>query len=78
MELVEDFTSPDDVILDPFGGSGTTGVAALRLGRRVIVVEREAKFVDVCRERLTAESQGSTLRAQRAGQMPMFAGLGKP
>ena len=33
-ELVEDFTDPGDLILDPFAGSGTTAIAALMLGRQ--------------------------------------------
>lgn len=76
VELVSLFTDPDDVILDPFGGSGTTGVAALRLGRRVILIERDLKYAAVARERLAAEEQGSTLHAARAGQVPLFAAGG--
>jgi site-specific DNA-methyltransferase (adenine-specific) len=74
LELVEDFTDPDDLILDPFAGSGTTGVAALRLGRRCILIEREPRWAELCRERLRAEESGSTLGARRAGQVPMFGG----
>lgn len=50
--LVRLITKPGDVVLDPFGGSGTTGVAALREGRRVILVEREPDFAAICRARL--------------------------
>lgn len=57
LELVELFTDPGEIILDPFCGSGTTGVAALRLGRRFIGIERDAKYAAVARERLAAESQ---------------------
>jgi len=34
---IEHYTSPGDIVLDPFCGSGMTGVAALKLGRRVIL-----------------------------------------
>jgi site-specific DNA-methyltransferase (adenine-specific) len=72
LDLVADFTDPDDLILDPFAGSGTTGVAALRLGRRVILIEKDPKYTALCAERMRAEEAGSTLAQQRAGQVPMF------
>lgn len=65
-------SDPGDLIIDPFAGSGTTGVAALRLGRRVILIEREPKWAELCRERLQAEESGSTLAARRAGQGTLF------
>ena len=74
VELVSLFTDPDDLILDPFAGSGTTGVAALRLGRRFVGIERDPKYAAVARERLAAESQGLTLRQARAGQTVLFGG----
>jgi hypothetical protein len=77
LELVELFTDPDEVVLDPFAGSGTTGVACQRLGRRFIGIEKDSAYAAIARERLTAESQGQTLRAYRAGQLPMF-GEGAP
>jgi hypothetical protein len=72
MELIEDFTSPNDIILDPFAGSGTTGLAALRLGRRCILIEQKPEYAAICRERLTAECEGSTLLARKAQQEPLF------
>lgn len=74
LELVELFTDPGEVILDPFAGSGTTGVACLRLGRRFIGIERDEKYAAIARERLAAETQGLSLRDARAGQMPLFGG----
>ncbi len=75
LELVELFTDPDDLILDPFCGSGTTGVACLRLGRRFIGIERDTKYAAIAVERLEAEANGMNLRDARAGQMPMFGAV---
>jgi site-specific DNA-methyltransferase (adenine-specific) len=76
LELVELFTDPDEVVLDPFAGSGTTGVACLRLGRRVILIERDEKYAAIARERLEAESKGLTLRDARAGQLSLLHDTG--
>lgn len=65
-------TKPDDIILDPFAGSGTTGVACLRLGRRFIGIERDAKYAAVARERIEAETKGLSLRDVRTGQRGLF------
>ncbi|MDR0673354.1 MAG: site-specific DNA-methyltransferase [Zoogloeaceae bacterium] len=43
---------PGGIILDPFAGSGTTGVAALLSGRRFIGIEREAAYVEISKRRL--------------------------
>ena len=47
-------TKPGGVILDPFGGSGTTGVAALLEGRRVVLIEREPQYAAIARARCAA------------------------
>lgn len=73
LSLVEDFTDRDDLVLDPFAGSGTTGIAARRLDRRFIGIERDARFFRLACERLRAEEHGNTLEAARAGQVAMFA-----
>ena len=51
---------PDaQTILDPFMGSGTTGVAAVQMGRDFIGIEREAKYFDIaCRRIEQAQRQG--------------------
>lgn len=59
-EIVADFTQPEQVILDPFMGSGTTGVAAVELGRNFIGIEREERFFDIACKRIDdAQRQGS-------------------
>lgn len=72
LELVSDFTDPGELVLDPFCGSGTTGVACLRLGRRFCGIEKNPAYAALARERLEAESKGLSLRDARAGQLPMF------
>ncbi|MCA9938968.1 MAG: site-specific DNA-methyltransferase, partial [Anaerolineales bacterium] len=41
----------DDVVLDPFAGSGTVGLTAAKLKRRFVLVEKELKYVNIMRER---------------------------
>lgn len=76
LELVSLFTDPEELVLDPFAGSGTTGVACLRLGRRFIGIEKDEKYAAIARERLEAESRGLSLRDARAGQSSIFDVLG--
>lgn len=48
-----------NAILDPFMGSGTTGVAAVQMGRKFIGIEREPKYFDIaCRRIEEAQRQG--------------------
>lgn len=73
LELVDDFTDVGEVILDPFAGSGTTGVAAIRRGRRFIGIERDPSYFALACERLEAEENGTTVEADRGGQVALFA-----
>jgi site-specific DNA-methyltransferase (adenine-specific) len=73
MWLVEKFSVRGDLVIDPFCGSGTTGVACLRLGRRFIGLERDHKYAAAALERLKAETVGLSLSDVRAGQQPLFA-----
>lgn len=47
-------SNPGDIILDPFFGSGTTGVVAKRLHRRWIGIEREEKYIQLAQQRIAA------------------------
>jgi site-specific DNA-methyltransferase (adenine-specific) len=50
-------------ILDPFMGSGTTGVACIQLGRKFIGIEIEPKYFDIaCRRIEEATKQGDLIR----------------
>jgi modification methylase len=47
-------TRPGDVVLDPFFGTGTTGVVAKRLGRRFVGIEREPAYIAAAEVRIAA------------------------
>ena len=49
---VERFTDRGNMILDPFMGSGTTGVACMNLGRKFIGIEIETKYFEIACERI--------------------------
>lgn len=77
VELVELFTDPGDLVLDPFCGSGSLGIACMRLGRRYIGMDngRDANgkpWAEWAREGIRAEARGLTRSAARAGQLGLF------
>lgn len=82
LELLENFTDPGELVLDPFMGSGSLGVACLRAKggpRRYIGMDNGKDVAGVpwavhARLALEAESQGSTRSAAKAGQYALFAG----
>ena len=52
-------TREGETVCDPFAGSGTTGVAAVQMGRDFIGIEREAKYFDIaCKRVEQAQRQG--------------------
>jgi site-specific DNA-methyltransferase (adenine-specific)/modification methylase len=61
MEWAITFT--DGLVLDPFMGSGTTGVACMNLGREFIGIEKEKKYFDIACERIEAAQSQQRLFA---------------
>jgi site-specific DNA-methyltransferase (adenine-specific) len=60
-ELIKLLSRPNDIVLDPFIGSGTTAVAAKELNRRYIGVEINEEYCKYTRERLKKTETGRTL-----------------
>ena len=59
LSFIADFTEPGETVLDPFMGSGTTGVACAMLGRKFIGIETEPRYFDIaCRRIEAAQRQG--------------------
>lgn len=57
--IVNCCAAPGDLVIDPFNGSGTTGVAAIERGCRYVGVERSSKFADLATLRLKAVKRGN-------------------
>jgi len=66
--FIELFTQPEDVVLDPFIGSGTTAVAAKRLGRDYVGIEINEKYCRIAEERLR-QNQPRLLESPEAFQV---------
>src|SRR5499427_8601564 len=70
---------PDDLVLDPFCGTGTTGAVAKRLGRRFIGIERERAYAAAARARVAAVAPlpalalASFMTAREAPRVPFLA-----
>ena len=70
---------PDDLVLDPFCGTGTTGAVAKRLGRRFLGIEREAGYAKAAEKRLAAvaplaaASLAPFMTAREAPRVPFAA-----
>ena len=50
--IVENYTNPTDTILDPFMGSGTTGVACVQTGRNFIGIEKDRGYYEIAEKRI--------------------------
>jgi DNA modification methylase len=68
LHLIRSFTGAGGCVVDPFMGSGTTGIAAFKLGRRFVGIELEPKYFDIACRRIS-----ETLR-----QPDMFVEAPKP
>ena len=77
-ELVERcvlaLTNEGDLVMDPFVGSGTTAIAALKYNRRVIGIDRDTRYVELARQRiadranLTTRPMGLKVRSPQPGE----------
>ncbi len=69
---LERYSKPDQLILDPFCGSGTTCVAAKMLGRNYIGIDISPEYCKTARMRLKAVETGVPVKEQRQGQMGLW------
>ena len=57
--LIRNSTKPDQIVLDPFMGSGTTCVAAKKLGRQYIGIELNTKYFDIAKHRIQKQDKNN-------------------
>ena len=67
-DLIERFTKPGDLIVDPFCGGGTTGIVALNLGRRFAGIDIDEKSINITAGRI-AEWIELSEKSERAGEI---------
>lgn len=68
VEIIDLFTNPYEIVLDPFMGSGTTGVACLKRHRRFIGIEKDSKFFDIACQRIAAAARQPDMFIRREAQ----------
>jgi len=62
--VIKLFSQAGDTVLDPFLGSGTTAVAAVKLGRHFIGIEKESQYAELARKNIALAN----------AQLHLFAG----
>jgi len=81
LDLMADFTDPGDLVLDPYAGSGSTGVACIELGRGFLGFELRVDYAEIANARLAATERkqeiwrASGKRAPTTVQTQMGLGL---
>ncbi len=75
--LIKLFSFDDEVVLDPFGGIGTTGTVALELGRRSVCIEQNPEYAAIirsrCREMANGEGRGQVIHGDSRKSMKKVA-----
>lgn len=62
----------DGLVLDPFGGAGTTGLVAARHGRRAILIDLNPEYADIAKRRIEKEWRVSDIRSDASDLGPLF------
>jgi site-specific DNA-methyltransferase (adenine-specific)/modification methylase len=69
------FTSPTDIVADPFMGSGSTGVAAIQMGREFVGIERDERYFEIACRRIQQAHDQLQLFVTEPARKPEQLGL---
>lgn len=72
LDIVGDYSKPGDLVVDPFCGAATTGIACLRSGRRFIGIEKDPERAKISAEIIEAETKLTSRRALLSGQTSLW------
>jgi len=73
-DLVQGFSEPGDLVLDPLMGSGTSVVMAAKFSRRFLGMDASARYVEIARQRLATETWGKPQNGGSSKQVRRDAG----
>lgn len=65
--LIKTYTNEDETVLDNCMGSGSTGVACLRIARNFIGIEKEEKYFEIAKERLEKVEEELNVNSKNNG-----------
>jgi DNA modification methylase len=77
-DAIQDVTHRGDLVLDPFGGSGTTMAAAHKTGRRAALIELDPIYVDVIIRRMSEHFNLNAVHAETGESFADLAATRKP
>jgi len=72
IDHIKSWSNPNDLVIDPMTGSGTTCVAAKMLGRRYIGIDISSDYCKIARKRIAAAEKGITVKELEKGQKVLF------
>ena len=64
--IIRRSSKPGDLVLDPFGGSGTTAIAAINNGRRFILIEKDPRYFEIICKRIGTEGRQLKIQFKEA------------